>query len=105
MNTGTKAVLLVVGAYPATLVVCALATLTVVALMDLSDCGSATRALAVLLTTMAALFLASVVVVGIVARKMVEHVAGCLAIVAVYLVVMLASYVAVGFGLLVAFNC
>lgn len=105
MNTGVKGILLVVGAYAATLVVCACATVTITAFTDTTNCGAVSRALGVMFVTMAALFLASIAVVGIVARRMVGHVAGCLAIVALHTVVMLASYVVVAFGLMVAFNC
>jgi hypothetical protein len=105
MNTGVKGILLVVGAYAVTLVVCACTTLTTTAFTDTTNCGAVSRALGVMFVTMGALFLASVAIVGIVARKMVGHVAGCLAIVILYAVVMVASYVVVAFGLMVAFNC
>ena len=105
MNTGVKGVLLVAGAYAATLMVCACTTVTVAALTDTTNCGAVTRTLGILFVTMAALFLASIAVVGVVARKIVGHVAGCLAIVALYTVVMLVSYVVVAFGMMVAFNC
>jgi len=105
MNTGAKGVLLVVGAYAVTMVVCACTSLTTISLTGTHSCGAVSRALGVMLVTMAALFLASIAVGGVVARKIVGHVAGCLAIVALYTVVMLGSYVVIAFGLMVAFNC
>ena len=73
--------------------------------IDTTSCGAVSRALPVLWATIAAVFLASVVVVAVVAWKIVAGIAGRLAIVAVYGVVMLASYVFIAFGLLVVFNC
>jgi len=105
MKPGVKGVLLVVGAYAATMVVAAFTSLAIIALMEPHSCSDMGRALLVLWGTIAAVFLASVAVVGVVAWKIVAGVAGRLAIVAAYGVVMLASYVVIAFGLMVAFNC
>ena len=105
MNTGVKGALLVVGAYVATIGVAALTSLAITTLMEPHGCSAMIRALLVLWGTIAAVFLASVAVVGVVAWKIVAGIAGRLAIVAVYGVVMLASYVVIAFGLMVAFNC
>jgi hypothetical protein len=106
-NAGAKGVLLVVGAYVATIGVAAcitsLAFITI--LMEPPSCSAIGQALLVLWGTIAALFLASVAVVGVVAWKIVVGVAGRLAIMAVYGVLMLVSYVVIAFGLMVAFNC
>jgi hypothetical protein len=74
-------------------------------LMAPHDCSDMERALLVLWGTIAAIFLASVAVVGVVAWRIAANMAGRLAIVAAYGVVMLSSYVVVAFGLMVAFNC
>ena len=105
MNTGVKGALLAVGAYAATMVACACTSLTTMVLMDSNSCSAATRAMLVLWVIIAALFLASVAVVGVLAGKVVAGIAGRLAIVGLYGVVMLVSYVVVAFGLMVAFNC
>jgi hypothetical protein len=105
MNTGAKGVLLVVGAYAATMVVAGFTSLAIMILMEPHGCSAMGRALLVLWGTIAAVFLASVAMVGVVAWKIVAGVAGRLAIVAAYGVAMLASYVVIAFGLMVAFNC
>jgi hypothetical protein len=105
MKPGVKGVLLVVGAYAATIGVAAFTSLAIMILMEPHSCSAMGRALLVLWGTNAAVFLASVAVVGVVAWRIVAGVAGRLAIVAAYGLVMLASYVVIAFGLMVAFNC
>ena len=105
MKPGAKGVLLVVGAYAATMGVAAFTSLAIMILMAPHSCSAMGRALLVLWGTIAGVFLASVAMVGVVAWKIVAGVAGRLAIVAGYGVMMLASYVVIAFGLMVAFNC
>jgi hypothetical protein len=106
MNTGVKAVLLVVGAYGVTMGVAVfIVTLAILIMMEPHSCSTMGRALLVLWATIAAVFLASVVVVGIIARKITPGIAGRLAIVAAHGVALLASYVVIAFGLMVLFNC
>ena len=105
MSTGAKGILLVVGAYISTMAVAAFTSLAIMILMAPHSCSAMGRALLVLWGTIAGVFLVSVAMVGVVAWKIVAGVAGRLAIVAVYGVVMLASYVVIAFGLMVAFNC
>ena len=105
MNTVAKGVLLVVGAYVVTIGVAAFTSIAIMILMEPHSCNAMSRALLVLWGTIAAVFLASVAVVGVVAWKIVAGVAGRLAIVAAYGLAMLASYVVIAFGLMVAFNC
>jgi hypothetical protein len=77
----------------------------IIILMRSYSCSAISQAMLVLLGTIAAVFLVSVAVVGVVARKIVASIAGRLAIVAVCGVLMLASYVVIAFGLMVIFNC
>jgi hypothetical protein len=63
------------------------------------------RAVVILWVVIAVLFLASVAVVRIVARRIIPSSAGGLAVVVIHGMVMLASYVVLAFGLLVAFEC
>ena len=100
-----KAIVLVIGAYGITLIVAALAALILMTLMAPRGCGDLSQALLVLLGTIAALFLASGVAVGVAAWKIVPGTAGRFAILAVYGITLLASYVVIAFGLMVAFNC
>ncbi len=74
-------------------------------LMQPHNCTDFGRALLVLWGTIAALFLASVAVVGVVAWKAIQGIAGCLAIVAIHGTAMLGSYIVIAFGLMVLFNC
>ena len=105
MSASAKGALLVIGAYVATMGVAAFTSIAIMILMKPHSCSDMSRALLVLWGTIAAVFLASVAVVGVVVCKIVAGVAGRLAIVAVYGVTMLASYVVVAFGVMVAFNC
>ena len=107
MNTRAKGVLLVVGAYFATMAISVfiIAIAFIIILMGSYSCNAISQAMLVLWGTIAVVFLASVAVVGVVAWKMVESVAGRLAIVAVYGVLLLASFVVIAFGLMVVFNC
>jgi hypothetical protein len=105
MKPGAKGVLLVVGAYAATIGVAVVTSLAIIILMEPHSCSAMGRALLVLWGTIAAVFLTSVAMVGVVAWKIVAGVAARLAIVAAYGVAMLASYIVIAFGLMVAFNC
>ena len=106
MSPVSKGVGLVVGASVVTMgvAVCIIALISMI-FIDFTKCGSVSDGLGVLFVTIAVVFLASFVVVGIVARKVIPGGAGCWAIVAVYGVMMLASYLFIAFGLMVAFNC
>ena len=92
-TTGTKAVVLVLATFVATM--CVTACIVVIAIMGLVT----------LWKVIAGVFLASVAVVGVGAWRIVPGGAGRWATVGVYGVAMLASYVVVAFGLMVAFNC
>lgn len=105
MSAGAKGVLLGVGAYVATIGVTAFASLAIMILVKPHSCGDMGRALLVLWGTIAAVFLASIAVVGIVAWMIIAGVAARVAIVTVYGVAALASYAAIAFGLMVGFNC
>jgi hypothetical protein len=106
MNTGAKGILLVIGAYIVTFgVAICIIVLAIAIFIDTTNCGAMSRALPVLWGTIAAVFLTSVVVVGIVAWKVISDIAGRLVVMAVYGVAMLVSCVGIAFGLMVAFNC
>jgi hypothetical protein len=106
MSSGKKAARLIVGAYAVTMGMAVLVvTLAIMILVEPHSCSAMTRALLGLWTTIAVLFLASILVVGVVAWKFIPSVQQRWAIVVVYGMMMLASYVFVAFGLLVAFNC
>jgi hypothetical protein len=106
MNTDSRWVRLVVVACMVTIcLACSIITFASMVFIDTTKCGAVSRALPVLWITIAVVFLASVVVVGVKARKIIPVVAGRRAIVAVYGVVMLVSYVVIAFLLMVAFNC
>ena len=106
MNTGTKGVLLVIGAYIVTfgVAICIIA-LAIAIFIDTTSCGAVSRALPALWGTVAVVFLVSGVVVGVVAWKVIPGLAGRLVIMAVYVAALLVSYIGIAFGLMVAFNC
>lgn len=106
MNTGSRVVRLVVVAYIVAVgVSCFIISFASMVFIDTTKCSAVSRALPVLWITIAVVFLTSVVVVGVKAKKIIPGVAGRRAIVAVYGVAMLASFVVIAFGLMVAFNC
>ena len=106
-NSGVKGVLLAIGAYVVTMgVAFFIALLAIIILMMGSpSCSTMGQVLVALWLIIAAVCFASAVVVRVTAWKFVAGKVGRLAIVAVYSVVMLASYVVIAFGLMVAFNC
>ena len=106
LSTGTKGVLLVVGAYIVTFGVAILIiTISLTFLIDTHRCNSMGQALLALWGTTAAVFLVSGIVVGVVAWKIIPSLAGRLVVVGVYGVSLLITYIGIAFGLLVAFNC
>ena len=100
-----KAIGLAIGAYIITLIVAALAALIVMTVMDPRGCSDLSQALLLLWGTIAALFLASVGAVGVAVWKMAPGTAARFVILAVYGSALLASYVVIAFGLMVALNC
>ena len=100
-----KAIGLAIGTYIATLIVAALAVLILMTVMDPRGCSDLSQALLVLLGTIAALFLASGVAVGVAAWKVVPGKAGRFALLAAYGVALLLRYIVIAFGLMVALNC
>ena len=106
MNTSSRVVRLTGIAYIVAIgAACLFITFASMVFIDTTKCGAVSRAMPVLLIMTAVVLLASVVVVGVKAKKIISDGVGCLAVVAVYAVVMLASFVIIAFGLLVAFNC
>ena len=105
MNTRAKGALLVIGAYVATISMAAFTSLAIMILIKPHSCGDMGRALLVLWGTTAAVFLASVAVVGVGVWKAIPGVAERLAIVVGYGAMMLTSFVVISCGLMVVFNC
>jgi len=79
--------------------------LSIMVFIDTTNCGAISRALPVLWGVIAVLFIASVVVVRNIVWKVIPDAGGRLAVVIVYGLAMLASYVFIGFGLMVVLNC
>jgi hypothetical protein len=105
-NTAAKRLRLVIRAYLVTMGVTVLITLLItILLVDTHSCSSVGRGLAVLGGTTAVVCLASIAVVGVRAWKILSGIADRLAIVVVYGVIMLVSYVVFTCGLMVVFNC
>lgn len=106
LNAYGKGIALVTGAYVITIgLVIFIISCSVFVLVDTSSCSSVTQALAALLITMAVLFLASVLAVGVAAWKTFPKLAGRLAVVGAHGVALLASFAVFAFGLMVLFNC
>ena len=100
-----KAIVLTIGAYVMTLIVAALVALILMTVMNPRGCSDLGQALLVLWGTIAALFLASVGAVGVAVWQLAPGRAARFAILAVYGSALLASYVVIAFGLMVALNC
>lgn len=100
-----KAIVLAIGAYIITLLVAALVALFVMTVMNPRGCGDLSQALLVLWGVIAALFLASGVAVSIGVRKLMPGTGGRVVLLAAYAGALLASYVVIAFGLMVALNC
>ena len=107
MSPEARRVLTFVGAYVVTMVVtgCMLSVAIAWLMSNPQSCSAMGRALSVLWVTVAVMFLVSAVAVGFAARKLIPGLVARRVTMAVYGVVMLASYVVVAFVLLVAFNC
>ena len=107
MNADAKGVFLVAGTYVVTMVVAFLIVILAITilLMGSGSCSTMSRALLVLWTTIAVVFLVSIVVTGVVTRRFIAGAAGRLAIVIAYILAVLVSYIVIAFGLLVIFNC
>ena len=100
-----KAIVLAIGAYIITLIAAALAALILMTVMNPRGCGDLSQALLVLWGTIAVLFLASSVAVGVAVWKIVPGRAGRFALLAGYGMSLLVSYVVIALGLMVALNC
>jgi hypothetical protein len=105
LNAGIKGMLLVFGAYLVTIgVAIAIIVFAIIILSQIAlDCSDVDWALVTLWSTIALEFLISVILVRVVARKVIptKH----LAALVVHIILLLASYVVIAFGLLVLFNC
>lgn len=107
MNPVSKGILLVAGTYIVTMVMTTfiIVLAIMILLMGSYNCSDMGRALLVLWTTIAVVFLVSVAVAGVVIWKAFQSTSGRLAIVVAYGLAMLVSFVVVAFGLMVLFNC
>jgi hypothetical protein len=106
MNANAKSLTLVVGAYVVTMGVAVfIIAFAIMILMGTTHCSTMSQALMALGSTIAMVFLTSIIVVGVAVWKIYPSFAGRLVIMAVYGAAMLVSYVVIAFGLLVVFNC
>jgi len=106
MKSGATWRKVVVRAYLVSLGLAVLITvLTIIFLVDTTDCGSVERGLMVLGGTTAVLFLVSVAVVGVRVWKAIPTIAERLAVVVGYGAMMLATFGTIACGLMVVFNC
>ena len=106
MSAGAKGVGLVVGGCVITIGVTFLMIVLAVALfIDTTRCSAVSRSIPVLWGSIAAVFLASGVIVGFVARKVFPEAPKRLAVMVAYGAVMLASFVVIAISLLVVLNC
>ena len=106
LSTGTKGMLLVIGAYTVTLVaVILIIAISLTFLIDTHKCSALGPSLLALWGTTAVVFLISGIVVGVIAWKIIQSTTGRLVVVAVYGALLLITYIGIAFGLLVAFNC
>jgi hypothetical protein len=100
-----RAIVLAIGAYIITLLVAALAALILMTVMNPRGCSDLSQALLVLWGAIALLFLASAAAVGTGTWRLVPGQVGRVVFVTLYGVVLLATYIVIAFGLMVAYNC
>ena len=105
-NTDNRGFLVVFGGCLVTMAVTVLIiALAALVFIDTTNCGAVSRGLVVLFGTIALVFIISGLVVWNRARKFIADKARRVSIVILYAVVMLAIYILVAFGLMIAFNC
>jgi hypothetical protein len=106
MNNRVKGTLLALGAYGAAmLAVILIVVLAVITLSGPHSCSAMRSALLALWGTIAVVFLASAAAVGAAAWKIFPEASGRAAVMILYGLALLASYVVIAFGLMVFFNC
>jgi hypothetical protein len=106
VNAFIKGVLLVIGGYIITIWTAVfIISIAIMLLLNTSNCSVMGRALVVLWITIAGLFLASVIMVRFLARKIIPPMTGRWIIPTVHGMVLFSSYVVIAFVLMVAFNC
>ena len=105
LNIGPKLILFLLGAYVVSMGTVLFATLAVLIVMQPQTCSAMSRTLSVLWATIAALFIASVGLIGGVVWKSKTGVVGRVAAAAIFVAVLLASYIVIALSLMVAFNC
>ena len=106
MDGGAQVRQLLLRAYVVTIGLAVLINLlTIILLVDTTNCGSVSRGLGVMDVTTAVVFLASVAVVGVRARKVVPDLGRRWALVGMYALFLLANFVIMACGLMVVFNC
>lgn len=106
MSAGVRGVLLIIVTYLVTIGIAICNILFAITfLIDTHRCSTLGQAMVMLWIATAILFFISVVVVGVVGRKIIPRRDGCLAAVVVHVIALLVSYIVIAFGLLVAFNC
>ena len=106
MNNNAKGLLLVIGAYIVTVTAAIfIAALVILIFIEPRICSTMIQALLALWGTIAAVFLAIIVLVSVFIWKVIPGAAWRAAVVIVYGLVLLVSYIFIAFGLMVLFNC
>lgn len=100
-----KAIILMIGAYIATLVVAVIASAITMALLAPRGCGAVSDAVGVLFVLISVLFVASAVAVGLRAHKSTVQAGGRMAIISAYVAALVIGYIIIAFTLMLAFNC
>jgi len=106
MSNGVKGLGLIFGGYVVTIIATILIiALTIIIFIDTTKCSVVTRAIAVLWGTIAVVFIASFVIVGKAARKVILDDTKRRIAMVLYGVFMLPTYVVIAFVIMVIFNC
>jgi hypothetical protein len=108
MNPNAKILTLIVGGFVITIgLAIAIIIIAIIILVgaEVSNCSTMNTALVTLWIILGALFLSSVALIELAAWKIYPGCGGRLAVLAAYGIVSLVSYVVLGFGLMILFNC
>lgn len=100
-----KAILSAIGAYVLTLIVAILLAVVLLAELSPRGCGAVSQTLRLLWGTVAALFLTSAIAMGVTMWKMTPRGVGRVVLLMAYSIALLASYLVIAFGLMIALNC
>jgi hypothetical protein len=105
VKPGLKGVLLALGGYAVTMAVALVASITAFAVVSPHGCASYGRALVAIWVALAGTLLLSVIAVGFAAGRLGLGAAARWGLVVGYGFALLVTFVVIGFGLLIGFNC